>query len=349
LKLSSANMSTTEITLHSIFSEDKLRDYTASGVSGHFSVESDTFLLHTFISTASDTTISTNHAIAAIQALLTFLQRRKPEQDANLPATLVATDGWMRCLELVIQRSEVVKPKLIRQFLGTWISLLALEDSPDVETIIRRLLENLKIRGSRVTAKSTLQTLAHLLSRRVVSTEILLGLVHRELSVDFGGGPVNRSEIVVFYLALFHWAQFPELCPSVGQVIKAVSSQLSKLETTQTRGSAQAAWIKPLLSQIHASPEILPQFKSHIFPDLFRYNVQEYYSFLQAARPSAPLSTAFSDNRREFKDANSDFEREVLFTALQAGKEIGIVEELGMQIVVFKESTNMAPSRRNHP
>jgi hypothetical protein len=125
---------------------------------------------------------------------------------------------------------------------------------------------------------------------------------------------------------LFFWGQYHELTHQVGQL----SSILDSLLGEKLKHSS-VPWIKPLLQRLRDSPDCLLKFKSHIFPALFSGSLYNHYSFLR----EAGLEMMFSNDM-----CRKECDQEILFAALQVGKEIGLVTETGKKSHTIVYSAN---------
>ena len=85
-------------------------------------------------------------------------------------------------------------------------------------------------------------------------------------------------------------------------------------------------WTGPLVRSITDHPEEIRNFKEYAFPGIFGLGVQDFYRFLQyvgldeVVTCSKPILV---------RGADDDIKWSILFSALQAGKEMGIVKEVG--------------------
>jgi hypothetical protein len=306
----------------------------------------DESLFNSLLATASTITVSATHSSTAIQALLSFIQLQKSEKNGHLAALLFASGGWLRCLDLIIQRSESTKPKLVRHFLDLILSLLKLDGSPDIHFVLSRLFKHLHNRSSRGKVKPSLQIITILLSKRILSAEKLVNSLTIEES-DHGLWKYPIEEKVGLFLQdLFYWAQFHELAPSVGQIASHICSELCKTRPSRS-DQLVSLWIRPLLDQLRKTPEALSRFKSHVFPELFQSNLDHYKLFLEELGLDfvSPYEACWKDTN--FEEAqNNHFDNELLFVTLQVGKEIGLVLETDMTTRWRFAKTNEALDQR---
>ena len=90
-------------------------------------------------------------------------------------------------------------------------------------------------------------------------------------------------------------------------------------------------WVEPLEDSIQDSPEAIDEFKHHVFLEIFRLSLDGYLQFLyhlQLDRHLGIKSTIHSPNPTVFT-VNGCLEITLLFAALQAGKELGLVKDVG--------------------
>jgi hypothetical protein len=99
--------------------------------------------------------------------------------------------------------------------------------------------------------------------------------------------------------------------------------------------SVSPLWIEPVIETLHTWQDRIQLFKTHVFPHCFLHDVNEYLrflSYLQFARhigSTGPLP----DQLHIYQERNNGLEQveefEILLVALQSGKELGIVKDVG--------------------
>jgi hypothetical protein len=298
--------------LSTIASLAQIRTKPASFLQGF----SDADMLNALLQTASDPSISDNHATRAIRALVSVLQKLRSEADPNLSPLLFGThDVWFRCLDVLLQRSESTNNKPIRQFLTLLLNLLKVDGAPEIYVVLQRLLEPLKDLTSRAQVKPALQTVTVMLSKKTVPVGMVVEGFSSKKRHEGPGEVEGREKLESVFSELFFWGQYHELTHQVGQLSSLLDSCLGgELKYNSV------PWIKPILQRLRNSPDCLLRFKSHIFPALFSGSLDSYHSFLHEAGLEMMSS---NDMRRK------ECDQDILFAALQVGKEIGFVTETG--------------------
>ena len=226
----------------------------------------------------------------------------------------------------------------MRQFLGTLISLLQNSGQTEKKVIsqhaLSRVLRNLRPESSQGTVKSSLYSLGLIISKELTPLKDILDAFQDNLQP---GNPStrtsNRIEKVKFvFCVLFDWAQYSELASVAGQASCTFSRQLRKDFLSEQDGASNidisSLWMEPLLQCLRRYPDALQNIQLYVFPELFAMNVPDYYKFLCTMGLHAHISNDVVVEDVQLassKEANSS----ILFTALQVGKETGLVLDSG--------------------
>jgi hypothetical protein len=94
-------------------------------------------------------------------------------------------------------------------------------------------------------------------------------------------------------------------------------------------------WIEPVVEILHIWNDRVQEFKTHVFPNCFLPDINEYLRFLSylhfgrhvTAKGSLPeILSVYEDKNNGLKPQE---EFQILLAALQSGKELGIIKDVG--------------------
>jgi hypothetical protein len=290
------------------------------------------------VETAANPEVAGAHLSAAINALRSIFQTQSTVGSSPLGRSLWHDGVWLHCFTIFLDRANSTKGKTMRQFLGTLISML--QDSEVLvkkmvsQTALSKVLRNLHEESSQGIVKSSLYAFGFVMSKGLVPMdEVLDAFQDKMYSGNASSSTSARIEQVkLVYRVLFDWAQYPELAPVAGQASCNFSRQLRKITSNELDGGSTvnlaSLWILPLLQNLRANAGALQSFQFYVFPELFAMNISDYYKFLCSLDLHAYISndTAFGKTKRsQCEEADSN----ILFAALQIGKETGLVLDSG--------------------
>lgn len=188
-------------------------------------------------------------------------------------------------------------------------------------------------------AKPAIQALTYFMAKEVVDIRQLVSLFNTSHLHLYPGAATSRSAdasiledlLQRFYTGVFAWVEHNDVSLAAGQLVVEITRHgLKTHNSTPIGGHAHPIWAAPALEAIRLKPDSLSNFKHQVFPSLFRSSIANYYSFLQSLNIQSELATgggaAFDIHSSTIIDT------EVLFTALQIGKAIGLVRESGKHL-----------------
>lgn len=193
-------------------------------------------------------------------------------------------------------------------------------------------------RQDRVKVKPALQGLAHFLLRDVVSIAQLLDLYN---SQSTSNELSETSSPQTLFKAFLTWVVHHDTSLSAGHLVKNFLIQARQLPeyAPQVRSTTiSPLWIEPIVQMLHQWPDRLREFKANVFPHCFLPNVDEYLRFLSYMRfgvhvrskGGLPESLRTYESRTNGLDRSEEFK--ILLAALETGKELTIVRDIGQSI-----------------
>ncbi|KAI9768015.1 MAG: hypothetical protein M1840_005327 [Geoglossum simile] len=310
--------------------------------------------LRAILRTAQSPQISQSHRAAACNALTAFLEKCRSSSITSLQSLSRPDYLWTDIFNIYLERSDKAKVKPLRQVLVTLTSIIA----GDLDLYrARRVLNAAVIRiiaiifkqeaYSRV--KPAIQALDYFITKQVISLQDLLSFVktwqcnnnavaisgsgkfspiyhtanepaNTEMSSSYAETASN-DYVTVLALALLHWMPEPDIAPAAGNLFITLFSTLKGQEAErlphQVSDAAAPGWYGPIHTSIEKTPSALENLKQHILPGLFKLSVTDFGHFLDRLHLKEILSGSPVEDR--------DPQVMLLFTALQIGKEIGLV------------------------
>jgi hypothetical protein len=249
---------------------------------------------------------------------------------------------WFRLFQVYLQRSDNAKAKSVRQVLLVLTSVLSKNHSSDSLRLQRRatsiFIDIICLRHDRLKVKPALQGLAHFLLRNIVSLSQLNGIYRSSLADQ---GSISCTEFDLsqsFFGSILAWIVHHDTSLSASHLLKNYLIQLRQspyYEILESDGSSLPIWIQPVVTSLHSWPDRMQEFKAHVFPHCFLPKIDEYLQFLSylhfsrhiAIRGQLPDRLLVHEHRQNGLDDFEEFE--VLLAALQTGKDIGVLRDMG--------------------
>lgn len=191
-------------------------------------------------------------------------------------------------------------------------------------------------RQDRIKVKPALQGLAHFLLRDVVSIEQLLEIYGAQLfSSEQSGNPSQQD----LFKAFLTWVVHHDTSLSAGHLVKNFLIQARRLPEYSVQGDGKTIsplWVEPVVEMLHQWPDRLREFKANVFPHCFLPNIDEYLRFLSFLRfgvhvkskGDLPQALRIYDSQNSSLAKSEEFR--ILLAALETGKELTIVRDIGM-------------------
>lgn len=276
---------------------------------------------------SSNPTLSFTHRVAAWNALCASVDRCV-DAEHNIVRESIWHDGlWFKLLQLYLEQSQYARPKSAKQLLSTLCSSWLKTNNKSKNK--HRLLCALSLTGWRANdprTKACLHALVYLLSKDVLTIDAVL---HSTLAGHSDGLESTAQDNCHLYLSnLFHLASDGEVGSLVGQLVTISLDKYEKarLVNDQTvfsdKGFLSLApiWAEPLLGLVQIDRTSIEDLRLYIFPVLFKRGLNDYRSFLELAG----LGQLLADGKRNIV---KNFNEDLLYAALQSGKELGLLYE----------------------
>lgn len=302
-------------------------------------------MLQALLDTAHIQTLSPAHGVVACNVLCGTIEQCTQSRQKEIAELVLCTDTRQKLLEIYIDCYDTAKPKAMKQVLSTLVKLLTksrdvLSSSEPIDLACFRCFElGLRARD-RTRAKPVLHALTLFLSRSLLSTSdlfVLYGSFLGNVRNTLGQASENIAHWAGKLVSdILDWTPVGDVAPAAGQLLTAVFGDASSA-ARQAGGQSLPFWVQPLMKGIQARPTELEAFRCHAFPALFQSGVNDFFSFLEylGLKQQLRIATLLPEPSRltsEHDQISSSMRRLVLFSALQAGKANGLVQECSKNI-----------------
>jgi hypothetical protein len=288
-----------------------------------------------------DLRVKGDHLSAAINAVSSILQARRQKGATPNNDSVWNPRIWQRCFDLYISRSENGKSKVLKSLLAILLSLLSDCDGTAKDGILVDTTSKLRIvlsgQMGQGGVKASLLALRVLLTKKVISLWQALD-VFSVPSVNGNAENLRRVEDAV--QQLLQWSRFHDLAPTAGQTFSTLWQLILQERNLQ---SSDVLWITPLTSVLKDNPHSIPVFQTNLFPSLFAADTKDYCRFLFSLGLEKQFGTVGPPRSLGPDTGEDEVETTILFAALQAGKEHGLVLEYG-KLEHLPTSTGFSPT-----
>lgn len=295
-------------------------------------------MLDALVGTASITYIPASQRAGACNPLCSLLEKCQASHDERIRSLIWTKNIWSDLFDIFLERYDNAKPKSMRQVLLLLCSILQKDRSPTAQTMrdhsVVRLVDVLFQEDDTSRVKPALSALSHFIQKDVISVDDVIIMFER-WSADKARPlqlfPPSGSTFKTFLYGIMNWVNHQDTTPAAGNAVCIILEHARRqhaMHLTSSTSDALPVWVDPLESIIRRNPDAMLNFKSHVFPDLFKPILTDYLRFLEhlhlddhiKLKPSAKGASRPSD----------DLEASLLFTSLQVGKDMGFVQEVGM-------------------
>lgn len=263
--------------------------------------------------------------MAAWNALCSLIDQTVDSPLTEIKNFIWKDELWVRAFRLYLSHAQGARPKSSRQLLVTLTNALRKYEEEDAASYRRHALEQLTSGlgdfEDPYRAKACAQLLGHLLHKNVLPLQDVLTTT---TGPSLAGNPQPKENLKNLLELLFEWLGKADFGSTIAQLVAIL---LDKHEETVTNAAEDASelgtqpiWTEPL--EAMAGSEVnLNDLRAHVFPVLFKRSFIQFAAFLQAQDLAGLEMSPLKDERSSVPREN------LLFAALQAGKDLGIVSE----------------------
>ena len=296
-------------------------------------------LIDPLLETADLPDLNPGHRAAASNALCSIIESCLASKTGYARETILDDSIWLRLFNIYLQRSDDAKGKSMRQMLLLLTSVITKNQSTRaIELRLQASATFVDIicdRQDRIKVKPALQGLAHFLLRDVVSIEQLLQIYGAQSSSTGQSGTPSPQ---ILFKAFLTWVVHHDTSLSAGHLVKNFLLQARKLLSYAAQDVdtyISPLWIEPVVQMLHQWPDRLREFKANVFPHCFLPNIDEYLRLLSYLRFGAHVQSrgnlpqALRTYELQSNGLEKSEEFKILLAALETGKELTIVRDIG--------------------
>ncbi|KAM0701622.1 hypothetical protein Q7P35_010530 [Cladosporium inversicolor] len=289
--------------------------------------------------TSSSITLTAGHRVAAWEALCTLIDQTSKSQHENVRATLWQANIWNRSLNLYLDQSPNARPKSSKSLLGSLSNVLRKCEGAswvkETKTeLALQLVTAVSAREMQRDSKAYLLLFTHFLSKDIISLNLVLSQVPVAASAQ---QIVNNAETLLYWV--FQWITRGDLGSILGQLIGVIMDNLDKTSPGSVVSSSNELpvpiWSGPLNETLGRDLENTEAYRSHIFPVLFKRSLPQYVAFLKQLGLDQLFTSA--------QNTTHDNSEEILYAALQTGKQLGLIEETTGEHIVYDATRVLVP------
>ncbi|SMY23097.1 unnamed protein product [Zymoseptoria tritici ST99CH_1A5] len=297
-----------------------------------------TSLVHDVLYTSGLATLNGSHRVAAWNALCSVIDQAIKSDLPELDDALWTLDIWTRILDIYLGHAQTVRPKSSRQLMATLTKALQKSTSRDLisvkRTITERLVQCLLDFQDPFRARVSAQLLGHLLLKDVATVEDVLAAFQRSSADDSDSGFETKSTRML--VILFQWLGKGDFSSTISQFVSILLDQIDA-STGSAKSSDEPLWAGPLARAFGRGAVNLDDMRVHLLPALFKRSFADFQLFLRMQG----LESIGTPDRAGDNGAS----QELLFAALQTGKEMGLLHETEALHISYDSNVLLLPVR----
>ncbi|KAK3700566.1 hypothetical protein LTR37_015894 [Vermiconidia calcicola] len=287
----------------------------------------------TIFEAASNPSIKATHRVAAWNALCALIDQCTESDHRILNNVVFVERVWDRAFNLYLGQGHLARPKSSKQLLTTLsIAFKKASSRPEVSKYVAEpLIAGITAQEDHRRTKACLQALSHLLLKEVLSLDDVRNCITKQC-FDATGASL-WSALQHLLAVLFAWVGRADLGSVVAQVVTVILDRQEGLQsrndlqcgTTTSVSSRAPIWVEPLTIVVGEDRIGVEDLRIHIFPALFKRSLADYVSFLETKGLDRLTRTSSTTDFHVQDD--TELNDGLLYAALQAGKELGLVSE----------------------
>ncbi|KAF2763505.1 hypothetical protein EJ05DRAFT_41398 [Pseudovirgaria hyperparasitica] len=276
---------------------------------------------------------------AACNPLCAVLETCHESKIKNVQGCLWTNDVWLQALSFFLERSDVVKPRSMRQLLVILTTTLREDVPPDRRTevheyVIQKLLKIITGRTSRSQLKPALQALELFLQKGILSVRELLtsyGLFQNQTLKGISSISALLRDLLQL---LFNSIPNNDAAHTAGRLVSSLLTYSLKQKDDLPDvydDQKPPPWVIPFYQSFSAHSEELQSYKNLVFPALFSFDLEDYLTFLYDLDLGNYVDVMEGNTSVKWyteKTLHPSAKIGLLFAALQSGKEIGLIVDV---------------------
>lgn len=305
-------------------------------------------MLEALVATASIAYIPASHRAGACNPLCSVLEKCQASPDERIRSLVWTKNIWTHLFDIFLERYDSAKPKSMRQVLLLLCKILQKDSSPTAQTVrdesVVRLLDVLFQEDDTSKVKPALSALSYFVQKDAIAVDDVITMFEQwsaRIGKSLQPFPRPASVAKTFLYGIMNWANHQDTAPVAGSAVCAILEHGRRQQAKHlANGEADSLpiWVEPLQSTVRRNPDAMQNFRSHVFPDLFRPVLTDYLRFLEHLHLDDHIRLKPSSN--DTSKPSDDLEASLLFTCLQVGKDMGFVQEVGRFRVTCPRNPN---------
>lgn len=292
---------------------------------------------------SSDRTLVSTHRVAAWNTLCAAVDRCVESGRDGLRQLIWDDEFWFTLLRLYLDQSQYARPKSSKQLLSSlssaWLKTGSNSKDP---TVLFHLIDFNRSQATDPRTKACLQALVHFLSKDVLTLDVVLRCPVAGHPTLLGLDIAERMQHYLFNI--LQLACNGELGSLVGQLITVsldrhemvLTANHDDISSNKAIRATDPVWRKPLSNLVELNTVEIDDLRLYVFPVLFKRNFSDYRSFLE----STGLERLLAGPQPESVEVRDG---ELLYAAIQSGKELGLLYEIDDSDITYTESYMLIP------
>jgi hypothetical protein len=298
-------------------------------------------ILGPILDTADSADLSPSHRAAAYNLVCAIIEKCQASDAQYAHEALLDSFIWTRLFEIYLVRSDNAKGKSTRQVLLVLTGVLlknANEQSSKLQDwAATTFLDIICQRQDRVKVKPALQGLAHFIQKGLISVTQLVD-VYTKLLEQSSRTTEKAANAQSLLSAFISWVVHHDTSLSAGHLIKNFLVLLRRSDQQRNSNDERcivSIWIPPVIETLRLWPDRIQEFKTHVFPHCFLPELNEYFQFLsylgfeRHVAFAGPIPAQLKILGQHDGSLEELDEFRILLAAIETGKELGIVKDLG--------------------
>lgn len=267
--------------------------------------------------------------MAAWNTLCALVDCSLRSKDARVRDILWTANVWPRAFDLYLGQGHLARPKSARQLLATLTAALIADtrsgnDGSLGNEIAQRPVQVLVASDDQERAKTCALAIGHFLTKDVLSLRTVLEVFGK---YDAQVGTEQERPIVRLLLILFKWMGKGDFGSTISQLVSTILDryQPHEDEHSQPDGKDGPVWAAALRNAVRSRTIEVTTLRVHLLPVLFKRSSEDFAAFLWTIGLER-LSSQQSDTGVD-ANATQDKDDELLYASLQAGRDLGLLQE----------------------
>ncbi|KAL1643907.1 hypothetical protein SLS58_004581 [Diplodia intermedia] len=310
----------------------------ADGAISEESINKLSDLLNALVGTASIPYIPASQRAGACNPLCSLLEKCQASPDERIRSLIWINHIWTDLFDIFLERYDNAKPKSMRQVLLLLCTILQKDHTATACTVkdesVVRLFDVLFQEDDSSKVKPALIALSHFVQRDVITVDYTITAFEQWATAtgkSLQQFPAPGNIPKTFLHGIMSWANHQDTTPTAGNAVCAIMEHGRRQQAAhfaKDNANSPPIWVEPLESTIRRNPDAMLNFKSHVFPDLFKPILTDYLRFLEHLHLDDHIRLKPSTDVKP----SDDFEASLLFTSLQVGKDMGFVQEVDHRV-----------------